>query len=278
MVFVFLIILFSMNMADSRPIGIFDSGLGGLTVWKEIVSILPNESIVYLADSNNCPYGSKSDKEIISLSIKNVEFLLAKQCKIIVVACNTATAAAIDFLRKNYNVPLIGMEPAVKPAALNSKTGHIGVLATQGTFNGRLFKETSRKYANNIEMNIQIGKGLVELVENLKGDTNEAENLLRQYINPMINDNVDQIVLGCTHYPLLYNRIKKIVGNTATIINPSIAVAKQTKSQLINYKLERNSNNIVYNFYTTGEVEILKKMVEQISTKKYEHHFYKKLE
>lgn len=267
-----------MNMADSRPIGIFDSGLGGLTVWKEIKSILPNESIVYLADSYNCPYGSKSDKEIINLSIKNVEFLLDKQCKIIVVACNTATAAAIDSLRKNYEVPFIGMEPAVKPAALNSKTGHIGILATQGTFNGRLFKETRRKYANNIEMNIQIGKGLVELVENLKGDTNEAELLLRQYLNPMINDNVDQIVLGCTHYPLLYKRIKKIVGNTATIINPSIAVAKQTQAQLINYQLESNSNDVFYDFYTTGKVEILKKIVEQISKNNYKRLSYNKLE
>ncbi len=266
-----------MSMADSRPIGIFDSGVGGLTVWKELINILPNESIVYFADSKNCPYGSKSDKEIINFSKKNVEFLLSQQCKIIVVACNTATAAAIDFLRKNYNVPFIGMEPAVKPAASNSKTGHIGILATQGTFNGKLFKETSRKYADNIETNIQIGVGLVEMVENFKADTNEAEVLLRQYIEPMINNNVDQIVLGCTHYPFLYNRIKKIVGNTATIINPSIAVAKQTQAQLLKYHLETSGNDVYYKFYTTGKIKIIIKIVKQISKKNHKPFIFKSL-
>ncbi|RLD64605.1 MAG: glutamate racemase [Bacteroidetes bacterium] len=255
-------------MKESRPIGIFDSGVGGLTVWKEIINILPNESIIYCADSKNCPYGPKSEEEIINLSIKNVEFLLSKNCKIIVVACNTATAAAIDILREKYKTPFIGMEPAVKPAALKTKTGHIGILATQGTFNGRLFKETSRKYAENIEMNIQIGAGLVELVENLKSDSIEAENLLKKYINPMIKDNVDQIVLGCTHYPFFYNKIKKMVGEKVSVINPSIAVAKHTKNQIVSNKLRADKKNVYYEFYTTGDIETVKKIVKKISNKK----------
>lgn len=261
-------------MKESRPIGIFDSGVGGLTVWKEIINILPNESIVYCADSKNCPYGSKSDDEIIKLAKKNVEFLLSKNCKIIVVACNTATAAAIDILREKYNIPFIGMEPAVKTAALNTKTGHIGILATQGTFNGSLFKETSRKYTKNVEKTIQIGVGLVELVENLKSESQEAEDLLRKYINPMIENNVDQIVLGCTHYPFLYNKINKIVGNKALIINPSIAVAKQTKKQLIKNKLDNFGNNVYYEFYTTGELETIKKIVLQLSKKNHKIFFH----
>ncbi|MBE9466848.1 MAG: glutamate racemase [Bacteroidetes bacterium] len=265
-------------MTDTRPIGIFDSGVGGLSVWKELINILPNESIVYYADSKNCPYGSKSDKEIINLSKKNVEFLLSKNCKIIVVACNTATAASIDILREKYNIPFIGMEPAVKPAAINTKTGHIGILATKGTFNGRLFKETSSRYANNIEMNIQIGVGLVELVEKFKQDTKEAEDLLVQYIKPMVNDHVDQIVLGCTHYPFFYKRIKKIVGNSATIINPSIAVAEQTQKQLVNYQLMKKSDSSVfYDFYTTGELETLKKIVSELSKNKHKTIFYQNL-
>jgi glutamate racemase len=128
----------------TNPIGIFDSGIGGLSVWKELVKLLPNENIIYYADSANCPYGSKSKDEIISLVQKIVEFLIHKQCKIVIVACNTATAAAIDELRLNYPIPFVGMEPAVKPASLNSKTKSIAVLATEGTFNGRLYKKQAK--------------------------------------------------------------------------------------------------------------------------------------
>ena len=152
-------------MSNNNPIGIFDSGLGGLSVWKEILKLLPKESVIYYADSANCPYGEKPTSQISQLAQKIVDFLLVENCKIIVVACNTATAAAIQDLRTKYQVPIVGMEPAIKPAALRTRTGKVGVLATQGTLNGSLFKQTKEKYAQGVEVFTQIGYGLVELVE-----------------------------------------------------------------------------------------------------------------
>ena len=155
---------------DNHPIGIFDSGVGGTSIWKEINALLPNEDTVYLADSMNAPYGEKSKDEIIQLCIKNTEFLLQKGCKLIVVACNTATTNAIDYLRQQYKVPFIGIEPAIKPAALQSKSKKVGVLATKGTLSSLLFHSTSENHANGIRIIEQVGKGLVPLIERDKNE------------------------------------------------------------------------------------------------------------
>lgn len=246
----------------NSPIGIFDSGVGGLTVWKEIVNLLPYESTIYLADSLNCPYGNRSNQDIIELSIKNVEFLLSKKCKIIVVACNTATAAAISTLRSKFKVLFVGVEPAVKPAAINSKTKNIGILATEGTFNGNHFQNTSNRFANDINLYIQIGFGLVEYVE--KGDfkNKQLREMLASYINPMINNNVDSIVLGCTHYPFLIDLIKDIAGININIIDPAPAIAKRLQFLLHKNNLNNSMEaNPVYEFYTNGDIEIMEKLV-----------------
>lgn len=147
---------------NKGPIGIFDSGIGGTSIWREINRVLPYESTIYLADSKNAPYGEKSKEQILQLSIKNVELLLQKGCKLIVVACNTATTNAIKELRERYHVPMIGIEPAIKPAALNSKTKTVGVLATKGTLSSALFNNTSEIHANGIKVLDQVGTGLVE--------------------------------------------------------------------------------------------------------------------
>jgi glutamate racemase len=236
-----------------KPVGVFDSGVGGLSVWKEIVKILPNENIIYYADSNNCPYGSKKQNEVIDLSKHIVDFLLKFECKLIVVACNTATAAAIEYLRKNYSIPFVGMEPAVKPAALNTKTGTIGILATHGTFQGKLFKETSKKWAEGKKMVIQIGEGLVELVEDGKKNMPQIKFLLKKYLQPMLDNNVDQIVLGCTHYPFLLEEIKEIVAGKASIIDTAPAIAKRTSDLLHEQDLLNNlSDKPKYSFYVNG--------------------------
>jgi len=245
----------------NKPIGIFDSGVGGLSVWLEIKKELPNENFIYLADSANCPYGEKTKEQVLELSKNNTEFLLSKGCKLIVVACNTATAAAIDHLRKKYPVPFVGMEPAVKPAALNTKTGKIGVLATEGTFNGRLFQETHEKYANNIETIIQPGYGLVELVEKNKTHTSEAKRLIEKYIKPMLAKNVDKIVLGCTHYPFLHAIITPIIPDSVEIINPAPAVAKQTISLLEKNNLLAKKKSAENVFYTSGDKKIIDLLV-----------------
>ena len=222
---------------SSAPIGLFDSGIGGLSVWHEVTRLLPNERTVYYADTAYCPYGPKTREEIIARAVHITNFLLAKQAKLIVVACNTATAAAIDELRKQYKVLFVGMEPAVKPAALLSKSGVVGVLATRGTFNGRLYHETAERYAANTIIIEQCGDGLVELIEAEKTDTPEMETLLHKYIDPMLEAGADHIVLGCTHYSFLIPAIRKIVGNKAELLDPSSAVAQQVKHLLIQNNL-----------------------------------------
>lgn len=218
-------------MTNNNPIGLFDSGIGGTSIWKEIHQLLPNENTIYLADSKNAPYGEKSKEEIIHLSCKNTEFLLEKNCKLIVVACNTATTNAIKELRSKYEVPFIGIEPAIKPAALHSKTQKIGILATKGTLNSELFYKNVEQFQD-IQILEQIGYGLVELIENGQINSAEMDELLLKYLTPMVRSNVDYLVLGCSHYPYLIPQIKKILPNTITIIDSGEAVAKQTKKIL----------------------------------------------
>ena len=217
--------------SNNQPIGIFDSGIGGTSIWKAIHQLLPNEKTIYLADSKNAPYGQKSKEEIVALSMKNTEFLLEMNCKLIVVACNTATTNAIQELRGKYNVPFIGIEPAIKPAVTHSKTQIIGILATQGTLNSALFNKTTEKYQDT-KIIEQVGHGLVQLIEN--GEINSAEmtHLLLSYLNPMIEANIDCLVLGCSHYPYLIPQIKKILPDHIQIIDSGEAVAKQTQNVL----------------------------------------------
>ena len=218
-------------------IGLFDSGIGGLSVWRELTRLLPFQHTVYYADTAFCPYGQKTQEAIIARAVHITDFLLAKQAKLIVVACNTATAAAIDYLRKHYDIPFVGMEPAVKPAALLSKSGVVGVLATQGTFKGRLYHETAERFAANTTIIEQCGDGLVELIEAGKIDTPEMDTLLHKYIDPMLAANADYIVLGCTHYPFLISAIRKITGGRVELLDPAPAIAQQVKYLLIQHNL-----------------------------------------
>ncbi|HCY01433.1 MAG TPA: glutamate racemase [Bacteroidales bacterium] len=256
---------------ERNVIGVFDSGVGGLTVLKELVDLLPNCSYIYFADTLNCPYGPKGSSEIIRLSKAITEFLINQGCSIIVVACNTATAAAIDYLRAHYPIPFVGMEPAVKPAALATKTKSIGVLATKGTFKGRLYQETTSKFATNINIWYQVGSGLVELVEQGKFDTHEAKVLLRKYIDPMLEKNIDHLVLGCTHYPFFIPTLADIIPKDITIVNPAPSVAKQTarvlaKMHLPNAKPAYNNNGkeTFVKFYSSGSTETLQRLVNKI--------------
>lgn len=250
-------------MINNNPIGLFDSGIGGTSIWKEINKFLPLEDTIYLADSKNAPYGLKSKEEIIALSKKNTEFLLNKNCKIIVVACNTATTNAIKELRETYDVPFIGIEPAIKPAANNSQTHKIGILATKGTLNSELFHNTASSFTN-VEIVEQIGHGLVQLIEKGDLDTPEMFELLKSYLRPMIEQNIDYLVLGCSHYPYLIPQIKKIIPSKIKIIDSGEAVAKQTKKILYNNFLLRAENNNVSNiFYTNINSNVLKSILKK---------------
>ncbi len=218
-------------MNNNKPIGIFDSGIGGTSIWREIHHLLPNEKTIYLADSKNAPYGQKSKEEIIALSMKNTDLLLKWDCKLIVVACNTATTNAIKELRAKYDIPFIGIEPAIKPAATNSKTQTIGILATQGTLISELFYNTTQKFQNT-KIIEQVGHGLVQLIENGEINSPEMTELLQSYLQPMIAANIDYLVLGCSHYPYLIPQIRKILPEHIQIIDSGEAVAKQTKNIL----------------------------------------------
>ncbi|MDO9039679.1 MAG: glutamate racemase [Lutibacter sp.] len=247
-------------------IGLFDSGIGGTSIWKEVVKLLPNENTIYLADSKNAPYGEKSSEEILALSIKNTEYLISKDCKLIIVACNTATTNAIDYLRKNYTIPFIGIEPAIKPAALLSKTGAIGILATKGTLSSKLFEKTTKEYTKNITTIEQDGEGLVPLIEEGKLNSPEISTLLTTYLKPMLQFNIDHLVLGCTHYPYLIPQIKKIVGENVTIIDSGEAVAKQTKAVLEKHNLlSTSTTKSHHHFYTNTETTVLKEILSYVS-------------
>ena len=244
------------------PIGIFDSGIGGTSIWKEIAVLLPNENTIYLADSLNAPYGEKSPEKIIEFCIKNTELLLNKGCKLIVVACNTATTNAIGFLRKTYDVPFIGIEPAIKPAALKTQTNSIGILATKGTLSSALFSKTSELFAANIKVTEQVGKGLVQLIESGKLHSDEMTQLLKKHLNPMLVNNIDYLVLGCTHYPYLIPQIQNIVGGKVQIIDSGLAVAKQTKAILEQYQLENTSvQKGEHHFYINTDVGVLESIL-----------------
>ncbi len=238
---------------------------------SELIILLPEYSFIYFADTKNCPYGPKGKEEIKRLSTNISHFLIEQGCGTIVVACNTATAAAIDNLRENFAIPFVGMEPAVKPAALATKTKSIGVLATEGTFNGRLYRETTAKYAANINVCYQVGEGLVELVEDGKSNSVEAKTLLSKYIKPMIDENIDHLVLGCTHYPFFSNSLKEILPMNIEVINPAPAVARQALR--IQEEINRENSHKEHpfstpesfvSFYSSGNTDILKKLVDEI--------------
>lgn len=243
---------------SKKPIGIFDSGIGGTSIFKEIHAVLPNENCIYLADSKNAPYGNKLEEEILRLSIKNTEYLLSKGCKIIVVACNTATTNAVSYLRSNYAVPFIGIEPAIKPAALNTQSKAIGILATKGTLSSQLFHKTTDLYANGIKVIEQVGEGIVPLIETGQLESDELKTLLKIYLEPMLKENIDYLVLGCTHYPYLIPALSEILPQHVKIIDSGLAVAKQTKAVLTSENLlNSTTQKPTIELYSNGDIGIL---------------------
>lgn len=262
-----------MNISDS-PIGFFDSGVGGTSIWKEVIQLLPNEHTIYLADSKNAPYGQKSKDDIIGFSIKNTEFLLNQNAKIIVVACNTATTNAISILRERYDVPFIGIEPAIKPAGLVTKTKKVGILATKGTLNSELFEKTSGKLDPEIEILEQVGEGLVDLIEEGQLNSKQTKQLLQSYLKPMLNQNIDALVLGCTHYPYLIPQIRNIVGNEIQIIDSGEAVARQTKNILHEHnRLQEAKTQTTHQFYINKEAFVLQILLKDLPVNIKEENF-----
>jgi len=254
-------------MNKKAPIGIFDSGVGGTSIWKEIHALMPRENCLYLADSAHAPYGNKTAERIIALSEKNTRYLIDAGAKIIVVACNTATTNAIAYLRQKYPaIPFIGIEPAIKPAALNTHTGTIGILATKGTLNSALFHETAQGYTTGVELVEVIGEGLVRLIEDGKLNDPQTTSLLKKYLAPMVKAKVDYIVLGCSHYPYLIPTIQKLIPKEITLIDSGAAVARQTQAVLKEMGLLNpgpDAPNL--DFLTNGSASTLSNLLEDVS-------------
>ena len=249
----------------NRAIGIFDSGIGGLSVWQALYDALPNESLTYLGDGVRCPYGSRSSAEILQYTEEAVERLLAEGCKMIVVACNTATAVAIKRLRESYpTIPFIGLEPAVKPAALTTKRGIIGVLATERSLQGDHFRQAEAKYGAEVKILRAVGEGFVEAVERNEEHTAETEALIRKVVLPLVEGGADKIVLGCTHYPFLRREIERIAGDGVEVIDSSEAVARRVATLLDenNIRAEKGAK-AEYRFLTFADEEYAEKLREK---------------
>jgi glutamate racemase len=242
-------------------IGIFDSGSGGLSVYREIVKRLPRERYVYFSDNAHCPYGEKTAAYIRERGRTVTEILLDLGADIIVVACNTATAAAIATLRREYpGVPFIGMEPAVKPAALETKTGVIGVLATAGTLKGSKYLNTRGQYQDEVRIVEHVGEGFVELVENGILDGPVAYETVRASLQPLLDAGADRIVLGCTHYPFLRPVIEAIAGPAVHVIDPAPAVARQTVRVLQERGIPTGKGPFSVSLYYSGEPDSLQRI------------------
>lgn len=255
--------------SSHAPIGLFDSGVGGLTIWKEIKTLMPSESTIYIADNAHMPYGDKSREDIIRLSVHHTQWLIAKGCKIVVVACNTATTNAIGTLRARFpDMPFIGIEPAIKPASLNSKTGVIGVLATKGTLVSDLFKKTSEAYGAQIRIISQDGDGLAAIIQSGQARSKETRDLLTKYLEPMLSKNIDYLVLGCTHYPLLIPLLEEMLPPHVRIIDSGAAVAQQTQRMLEQRQLLAASEGAppTSKFYATASPELLTAMLGRLSS------------
>lgn len=251
--------------SKQQPIGVFDSGVGGISVLQHIHALLPKEHLIYFADSRYAPYGNRTAEEIQSRCFAISDFLIASGVKAIVVACNTATAAAIHAMRERYSVPIFGMEPAVKPAAAATKKGIIGVLATVGTLKSAQFAALLESYGRNVQVVTQGCEGLVECIE--RGELNAAgtRQLLQRYCEPLLREGADTIVLGCTHYPFVKPLIRQIVGDDVVLIDTGFAVAKHVQKRLDELSLlEQQADSGEVEFWTNSQLPDAAVIIERL--------------
>jgi len=248
---------------SQRPIGIFDSGVGGLSVLSAIQQLLPHEHLLYLGDQAHIPYGPRRKVQIRDFAFEITSFLLRMGAKLIVVACNTASAAALVELRQNFpEIPFVGMEPAVKPAAETTQTGKVGVLATPTTFSGDLYASVVERFAKNVAIFQDTCPGLVEKIEAGDIQGSETRQILEKALRPMLKKGIDTVVMGCTHYPFVIPLIQSITGPEVRIIDPAPAIARQTRRLLDNHYL-LNLGQIPGNvhYFTSGEIKRFSKIL-----------------
>jgi glutamate racemase len=251
-------------LRDSRPIGVFDSGIGGLTVLREIQRQQPAERCIYVGDSRENPYGTRPPRWIRRRCEQVVDYLMERDVKLVVVACNAASVSALEHLRERYAVPFVGIVPAVKPAAAMTKTGRIGVLTTPITAESEALAQLIRDFTEDVEVQTQPCPGLVPLVERGVVDGPEVETLLRQYLNPMLRGGVDVVVLGCTHYPFLRAAMERVCGPDVTLIDPAEAVARQVGRVLQANGVASQGDHHGTCYVTTGDREHFRTVLGQL--------------
>jgi glutamate racemase len=249
------------------PIGVFDSGVGGLSIFNHIRAQFPEENIIYLADQAHVPYGSRTLEEIRAFSFSITDFLLARESKIVVVACNTASAAALHDLRDAFpEIPFVGMEPAVKPAAGTTHSGVVGVLATPTTFQGKLFASVVERFTDGVTILEQTLPGLVPLIESGQFSGPQVEDILSSAVEPLLDEGVDTFVLACTHYAFIIPTLEKIVGSDVEIIDPSPAIARQTGRLLTEHEIGNNTGTRGdLHFYTSGSADEFSNLVRVLT-------------
>ena len=250
-------------ISQNNPIGVFDSGVGGLSVLRAMREQMPTENMIYFGDQGHVPYGARSMEEIQKFSEGITQFLLDKNSKLIVVACNTASAAALTYLREKFSsVSFVGMEPAVKPAAEITKTGRVGVLATPATFQGALYASVVERFGAGVELFQHTCPGLVNQIENGELDSLKTRAILEDALLPMLEKNIDTVVLGCTHYPFVIPLIEKIVGQNVRVIDPAPSVARQAKRLLEAVKnINQTGEGARVQFFTSGDAASMKTLL-----------------
>ena len=248
------------------PIGIFDSGVGGLSVLREVRRTLPGEDLIYLADQAHVPYGERSREDVLEYAQGIIRFFIREGVKLVIIACNTASAAALAELRQIYPaLPFVGMEPAVKPAAKETSTGVVGVLATPATFQGDLYASTVERFAKGVKILQDTCPGLVAEIEGGRRDGHRARQILEHALGPMLDQGVDEVVLGCTHYPFVIPLIQEIAGDGVEVIDPAPAVARQAGRLLADYDLGTSSpGRGRIRFFTTGRPEAFSRILEDL--------------
>ena len=251
----------------AAPIGIFDSGVGGLSVWRQVVHHLPCESVLYLADQAHVPYGNRSATEIQHFCLAVADQLVDQGCKALVVACNTASAVALQPLRRRYpDLPILGLEPAVKPAVALTRSGVVGVMATPATFQGQLYRATVGRHASDVRVVEQVCIGLADLVEQGELEGDDCDHTLRCFLEPMLAAGADTIVLGCTHYPFVIEAIRRLVGPSLAVLDPAPAVARHLGEVLRQrgLALPPDGDAGSHRFFTTGDEQAFDRAVARL--------------
>lgn len=251
-------------MNNNQPIGIFDSGVGGLSVLQHVHQLLPHEHILYIADSGYAPYGCQDDSFVEQRSRVITEHLIAQGAKAIVIACNTATASIIESFRQQYGIPFIGIEPGIKPAIAMTKNGHIGIMATTGTLSSTRYSELRQRFGDSVKVHNQACPGLADQVEAGLLDDPDTMQLLKKYLSILEKKQVDTIVLGCTHYSFLITQIKKIMGPSIQLVDTSYAIAEQLERVLEQEKSKNKAVSGSINYYTTGSIDNIKSTINSL--------------